>query len=52
MRVLAPPRGGSGKVELKLCQPDGGACARLFTRRDGDIFKRAKRLDWGDALAK
>ncbi len=51
MRVLAPPRGGSGKVELKLCHPDGSACARLFTRRDGDMFKRAKRLDWGDALS-
>lgn len=51
MRVLAPPRGGSGKMELKLCRPDGSVCARLFTRRDGDMFKKAKRLDWGDVLA-
>ncbi|MGB3416187.1 MAG: small ribosomal subunit Rsm22 family protein [Mesorhizobium sp.] len=49
-RVLAPPRPGSGKVALKLCQPDGQAQERLFTRRDGDAFKRARRADWGDSL--
>lgn len=51
MRVLAPARGGSGKVELKLCRPDGTAATRLFTKRDGEMFKRARRTDWGDALA-
>lgn len=50
MRVLAPQRAGSGKVELKLCRPDGTAGTRLFTKRDGDIFKRARRADWGDLL--
>ena len=47
-RVLAPPRAGSGKVELKLCESDGGAKIRLFTRRGGSDFKRARRLIWGD----
>ncbi|TKB29347.1 MAG: hypothetical protein E5W69_05360, partial [Mesorhizobium sp.] len=23
---------------------------RLFTKRDGETFKAARRLDWGDAL--
>jgi ribosomal protein RSM22 (predicted rRNA methylase) len=50
-RVLAPPRAGSGKVELKLCKSDGGMSQRLFTKRDGDAFKRARRVDWGDLLA-
>jgi ribosomal protein RSM22 (predicted rRNA methylase) len=49
-RVLAPPRAGSGKVTLKLCLPDGSATERLFTKRDGDAFKAARRADWGDSL--
>jgi len=49
-RVLAPPKGGSGKVTLKLCRPDGTAAERLFTKRDGDAFKAARRVDWGDRL--
>jgi ribosomal protein RSM22 (predicted rRNA methylase) len=49
-RVLAPPRTGSGKVDLKLCRPDGTTSQRLFTKRDGDAFKRARRADWGDTL--
>lgn len=49
-RVLAPPKGGSGKVVLKLCQPDGSARERLFSKRDGDVFKAARRADWGDTL--
>lgn len=50
-RVLAPPKAGSGKVDLKLCRTDGQASQRLFTKRDGDAFKRARRVDWGDTLA-
>lgn len=49
-RVLAPPKTGSGKVALKLCQSDGAVSERLFTKRDGKIFKAARRLDWGDTL--
>jgi ribosomal protein RSM22 (predicted rRNA methylase) len=47
-RVIAPPRGGSGKVELKLCARDGAARPTLITRRAGALYKRAKRLGWGD----
>ena len=49
-RVLAPPKAGSGKVTLKLCQQDGKAAERLFTKRDGNAFKAARRADWGDVL--
>ncbi|CAH2396375.1 small ribosomal subunit Rsm22 family protein [Mesorhizobium ventifaucium] len=49
-RVIAPPKSGSGKVLLKLCEKDGGADEKLFTRRDGDVFRLARRLDWGDAV--
>lgn len=49
-RVLAPAHGGSGKVGLKLCLADGSAEEKLVTKRDGDLFKRARRADWGDIL--
>jgi ribosomal protein RSM22 (predicted rRNA methylase) len=49
-RVIAPPKGGSGKVVLKLCRPDGSAGDRLFSKRDGDVFKVARRADWSDTL--
>jgi ribosomal protein RSM22 (predicted rRNA methylase) len=49
-RVIAPPRGGSGKVELKLCRRDGSAAAKMVTRREGEVFKRARRAEWGDAI--
>ncbi|RWA58466.1 small ribosomal subunit Rsm22 family protein [Mesorhizobium sp.] len=49
-RVIAPPKAGSGKVLLKLCVPDGSAGETLFSKRDGDAFRIARRLDWGDPL--
>ena len=49
-RVIAPPRAGSGKVELKLCSSDGAAKGELVTRRQGDRYKRARRAEWGDAF--
>lgn len=47
-RVLMPPRHASGRVWLKLCQPDGSSAERLVTKREGEAFRRARRLDWGD----
>jgi len=49
-RVIARPRKGSGRVTLKLCRQDGSAGEQLFSRRDGEVFKRAWRSDWGTAL--
>jgi ribosomal protein RSM22 (predicted rRNA methylase) len=49
-RVIARPRKASGRVTLKLCRPDGSAGDRLVSRRDGVLFKRAARSDWGSSL--
>jgi len=49
-RVIARPRKGSGRVTLKLCRPDGSAGEQLFSRRDGELYKRASRRDWGSSL--
>jgi ribosomal protein RSM22 (predicted rRNA methylase) len=49
-RIIARPRKGSGRVTLKLCRPDGSASEQLFSRRDGELYKRATRSDWGSTL--
>lgn len=49
-RVLARPRVASGSVRLKLCSPIGQMEERLVTKRQGDAFKVARRVDWGDRL--
>ena len=49
-RVIARPRKGSGRVSLKLCRQDGSAGEQLFSRRDGQAFRRAWRSNWGTAL--
>jgi len=50
-RVIASPQHSSGKVALKLCLQDGMSAERLITRREGDDYKAARRLEWGDALS-
>lgn len=49
-RVIAPPIVRGGTVSLKLCENDGSAAIRLWSRRDGAIFRQARRLAWGDAI--
>jgi ribosomal protein RSM22 (predicted rRNA methylase) len=49
-RILAPPRAGKGRIGLKLCRPDGMASEDTISKRDGELFRRVRRLDWGDRL--
>ncbi|HEX3938569.1 MAG TPA: small ribosomal subunit Rsm22 family protein [Xanthobacteraceae bacterium] len=49
-RVIARPRKAGGRVTLKLCRPDGSASEQLFSRRDGALFKLARRKHWGSAF--
>jgi len=49
-RVLARPRAASGTVRLKLCASTGQLEERLVTKRQGDAYKAARRVDWGDRL--
>ena len=49
-RVLAPPRARSGLVKLRLCEQDGTAAERSISKREGDVFRAARRAGWGDAL--
>jgi ribosomal protein RSM22 (predicted rRNA methylase) len=49
-RVLAPPRASAGVVRLKLCCTTGQVEERVVSKRQGEVFKIARRLDWGDRL--
>ena len=50
-RIIAPPRSmGNGRIGFKLCGGDGGVSERVLGKRDGALFRAARRLDWGDAL--
>ncbi|MGU3575761.1 small ribosomal subunit Rsm22 family protein [Brucellaceae bacterium C25G] len=49
-RILAPVKTSSGKADLKLCRNDGAILDQIITKRDGEIFKKARRADWGDSL--
>lgn len=49
-RVLARPRAASGAVRLKLCSPNGQVEERLVTKRQGNDYKTARRVDWGDRI--
>jgi ribosomal protein RSM22 (predicted rRNA methylase) len=49
-RVLAPPRKASGQITLKLCRPAGEAGQLVLSKRHGDAYRAARRLDWGDQL--
>ncbi|MBB4954335.1 ribosomal protein RSM22 (predicted rRNA methylase) [Agrobacterium vitis] len=49
-RVLSPARLASGMAKLKLCRDDGQVLETTLSRRDGDIFKAARRADWGDRI--
>jgi ribosomal protein RSM22 (predicted rRNA methylase) len=49
-RVLARPRAASGTVRLKLCCSSGQMEERLVTKRQGDEYRVARRVDWGDRL--
>jgi ribosomal protein RSM22 (predicted rRNA methylase) len=49
-RVVGPPRQAGGRAWLKLCRPDGTLAEQLFTRRDGDAYKAARRARWGDRM--
>jgi len=49
-RVIARPRKAGGHIALKLCRSDGSASEQAFSRRDGALFKRAWRKNWGSTL--
>ncbi len=48
-RVLRRPDLRQGHLVLALCTPDGLE-QRTISRKEGDAYRRAKKLGWGDSL--
>jgi len=49
-RVIAPVQVRGGTVSLKLCECTGAMAQRLLSKRDGERFRQARRLAWGDGV--
>jgi ribosomal protein RSM22 (predicted rRNA methylase) len=49
-RVIAPVPVKGGPVALKLCERTGEVRQRMLSKRDGEVFRRARRLAWGDCV--
>ena len=48
-RVLRHPKIESGKITLKLCTKEGIA-EKIVTKKDGSLFKKARKSNCGDEL--
>lgn len=48
-RIIAPPQHAKPGSTFRLCT-EGRAEKRLIARREGTLYKQAKKLDWGDLL--
>lgn len=46
-RVIRHPKIESGKITLKLCEK-GGISEKIITKKDGALFKKARKSDCGD----
>jgi ribosomal protein RSM22 (predicted rRNA methylase) len=49
-RVIAPVQLRGGTITLKLCERTGMAQTRMLSKRDGERFRQARRLVWGDSV--
>jgi ribosomal protein RSM22 (predicted rRNA methylase) len=49
-RVIAPVQAKGGAVALKLCERTGNTRRQVLSRRNGEVYRRARRLAWGDCV--
>ncbi len=48
-RIVRAPQRHSGHVEFQLCTAEG-LKRETLSRRDGERYKKARKLDWGETL--
>lgn len=48
-RVIRHPKIESGKITLPLCTANG-ITQKIVTKKDGALFKKARKTDWGEEL--
>lgn len=49
-RILRHPLKRSGHVSLTLCTKCDGLIKKTISRRAGELYKKARNLEWGDIL--
>lgn len=49
-RILRHPEKHSGHLSLQLCTTEATIKNQTFSKRDGELYKQARKLDWGDTL--
>lgn len=49
-RILRHPLKRSGHVSFVLCTKESGIVNKIISRRDGELYKEARHLEWGDTL--
>jgi ribosomal protein RSM22 (predicted rRNA methylase) len=49
-RVIAPVLVRGGTVALKRCERTGMSRRQVLSKRDGEAFRQARRLAWGDCV--
>ena len=48
-RIIAPPQHGKPGSSFRLCM-EGRIAERLIARREGALYKQAKKMAWGDLM--
>lgn len=48
-RILRHPQRGKGRISFTLCTQEGLE-ERVVTKKEGEIYRIAKKREWGDAL--
>lgn len=48
-RIIRHPMKHSGHTELTLCK-EKGIEKKIFSKKDKEVYKQAKKLEWGDCL--
>lgn len=49
-RVLKEPNAAKAEIRVETCCPDGTVATKVFGVRDKAVFKKAKKICWGDEL--
>lgn len=49
-RILRHPEKHTGHVKFTLCTKNEGIIQKTVSKKEKEIYKRAKKLEWGDSL--
>lgn len=49
-RILRHPQKHSGHISFMLCTKHHGLQNKIISRRDGELYKQARHLEWGDTF--